>query len=403
MDVLERFLTYVKYDTQSSEDTGTTPSTAKQLRLADHLCDELRALGLEAVRDGFGYVYAHLSASPGLEALPPMGLIAHMDTAPAASGENVQPRVVRFTGEPIVLNAERNIVLSPADFPSLLDYVGQELVVTDGTTLLGADDKAGVAEIVTAIEYLRRHPELSHGPLCVAFTPDEEIGEGADHFNLERFGAQFAYTVDGGALGELEYENFNAAAATVRFHGRNIHPGEAKGKMINAALLAAQYVNLLPPAETPAHTQGYEGFFHVTQLSGNETEAELRLIIRDHDRSRFETRKALLEVLAQPIRAQYGEERVEVAVRDSYYNMREVIEDHMELITRAREAFEGLGVPPRTMPIRGGTDGARLSFLGLPCPNLSTGGVNFHSVFEYLPVNSLRKMAEVLVKLCTCR
>jgi tripeptide aminopeptidase len=400
MDVLERFLTYVKFDTQSSEETGTTPSTEKQLKLADHLCSELKELGLEdALRDEFGCVYAHLPASPGMEGVAPFGLIAHMDTAPAASGTDVKARVEPFTGEPIVLNKEKNIVLSPRDFPSLMDYVGQELVVTDGTTLLGADDKAGVAEIVSTVEYLIQNPQVKHGVLCIAFTPDEEIGEGSDHFNLEQFGAKTAYTVDGGALGELEYENFNAASARIRFHGRNIHPGEAKGKMINAALLAAEYVNLLPPAEAPAHTEGYEGFFHVTQISGDETEAEVRLIVRDHHRERFEARKALLEVLAQPLRSKYGAERVELTVEDSYYNMREKIEPHMELITRAKAAFAAAGVEACTVPIRGGTDGAQLSYRGLPCPNLSTGGVNFHGVFEYLPVESLRKMVEVLVAL----
>ena len=401
MDVLDRFLTYVKFDTQSSETTRTTPSTAKQLGLADHLSGELEAMGLDTFRDPLGYVYAHLSASPGLEALPPMGLIAHMDTSPAASGPNVKARVVRFTGEPIVLNRKKHMVLSPAEFPSLLDYVGEELVVTDGTTLLGADDKAGIAEIMTAVEHLVRHPELRHGPLSIAFTPDEEIGEGADHFDLHHFAAQFAYTVDGGALGELEYENFNAADARIRFHGRNIHPGEAKDKMINAVLMAAEYVDLLPPAETPANTEGYEGFFHVMELNGNVSEAEVRLIVRDHDRGRFEARKALLETLARTLRKQYGDWRVEVLVEDSYYNMREKIEPHMELITRAKAAFEAAGVTPRTVPIRGGTDGARLSYMGLPCPNLSTGGVNFHGVHEYIPVESLRKMTRVLVNLCT--
>ena len=400
MDVLERFLTYVKYDTQSQEGTGRTPSTAKQLRLADHLCEELTELGLDALRDPIGYVYAHLPASPGLEALPPLGLIAHMDTSPAASGANVKPRVVPFTGEPIVLNREKNITLSPEDFPALRECLGQELVVTDGTTLLGADDKAGVAEIITTVETLVHHPELRHGPLCIAFTPDEEIGEGADHFDLDHFGAEYAYTVDGGALGELEYENFNAASARVRFHGRNIHPGEAKGKMINALLLAAEYVHLLPPAETPSHTEGYEGFFHVHSIEGTVSEAEVRLLVRDHDARRFEERKELLEALAQTIRVKYGPNRVDVEVRDSYYNMRGQIEPHWEIIEQARAAFEAVGVEPRTVPIRGGTDGARLSYMGLPCPNLSTGGVNFHGIYEYIPVESMEKMVQVLVHLC---
>lgn len=402
MDVMERFLDYVSYDTQSSETTGTTPSTEKQLVLADHICEDLKKCGVTDVRrDRFGCVYGRIPATPGMESATPMGLIAHMDTSPDAPGAGVKPRIVTFDGEDIVLNKEKNIVLSPKDFPSLNRYVGQELIVTDGTTLLGADDKAGVAEIVSAVEYLAHHPELKHGELWIAFTPDEEIGEGADHFDLEQFGAKYAYTVDGGALGELEYENFNAAAAQIRFHGQMIHPGEAKNKMVNAVLLAAEYINMMPQAETPAHTEGYEGFFHVNYLHGNEGEAELRMIIRDHDRTRFEERKQLLHVLAEPIRAKYGAERVEVSIQDSYYNMREQIEPHMELIVQAHAAFEAAGVESVTLPIRGGTDGARLSYMGLPCPNLSTGGLNYHSVYEYIPVKSLQTMVEVLVNLCT--
>ncbi len=400
MDVLERFLTYVSFDTQSKEGTGRTPSTSRQLRLADHLWTELEDLGLEARRDPLGYVYARLEATPGQEQRSALGLIAHMDTSPSASGARVRPKVVRYQGEDIPLNPELGIVLSERVFPSLGQYLGQELVVTDGTTLLGADDKAGIAEIVTTVEYLVNHPQIPHGELWVAFTPDEEIGEGADHFDLEHFGANCAYTVDGGALGELEYENFNAASARIRFHGRSIHPGEAKGRMINALLMAVEYLSLLPPQETPAHTEGYEGFFHVHHIDGTEAEAEVRLLVRDHDRARFEARKDLLEALAQTLRSQYGAQRVEVELRDSYYNMREMIEPHWALIERARAAFEAVGVEPRAIPIRGGTDGARLSYMGLPCPNLSTGGVNFHGVYEYIPVESMEKMVGVLVELC---
>lgn len=398
MDVLDRFLRYVSYDTQSSETSETTPSTEKQKVLGAALAAELDQLGLRGARmDDKGYVYATLPATPGCEGVPCLGFIAHMDTSPSAPGANVKPAVVRYQGGDLPLAGGR--VMKAADFPSLAKYVGQELVVTDGETLLGADDKAGVAEIMTAVEYLSAHPEIKHGPIAVGFTPDEEVGRGADFFDIKGFGAAAAYTVDGGELGEIEYENFNAANAGVYIHGENIHPGEAKNKMKNALLIGQEFLNLLPAAETPGHTEGYEGFYHFHRAEGDENEAQLHFLIRDHDRANFEARKAFLKTCGDFLNAKYGEGTVEVLVRDSYYNMRERIEPHMYLIHAARAAMEKAGVTPRVVAIRGGTDGARLSYEGLPCPNLSTGGLNFHGVHEYIPVESLRKMVEVLVNL----
>lgn len=400
MDVLDRFLRYVSYDTQSSETSETTPSTEKQKALGKALAEELAAIGLQKARmDDKGYVYALLPATPGRESVPCLGLIAHMDTSPSASGADVKARVVRYEGGDLVLGPGR--VMRAAEFESLQNYVGQELVVTDGTTLLGADDKAGVAEIVSAVEHLLAHPEIPHGPIAVGFTPDEEIGRGADFFDIPGFGAAAAYTVDGGELGEIEYENFNAANAGVFIHGVNIHPGGAKNKMKNALLIGQEYLNLLPPAETPGHTEGYEGFYHLHHMEGDETETDLQFLIRDHDRAKFEARKEFMRSCGEFLNAKYGAGTVEVVVKDSYYNMREQIEPHMYLIDAARAAMEKAGVAPQVVPIRGGTDGARLSYEGLPCPNLSTGGLNFHGVHEYIPVESLRKMVEVLVNLVT--
>ncbi len=402
MDVLERFLSYVSYDTQSDDTSETVPSTAKQKLLGAALAEELGRIGLQHAHMGEkGYVYAWLPASAGCEGAPCVGLIAHMDTAPDLSGANVRPRVVDYEGGDIVLNEEKGIVMHCADFKSLSRYKGQQLVVTDGTTLLGADDKAGLAEIMTAMEYLVNHPELRHGRIAVCFTPDEEVGRGADHFDVEGFGAAVAFTVDGGELGELEYENFNAANAGVYIRGMNIHPGSAKDKMKNALLIALEFAALLPPAETPGHTEGYEGFYHLHRMDGNESEAALHLLIRDHDMAKFEAQKAYLERCAHFLNKKYGADTVALSLKDSYYNMREKIEPHMYLIYRARAAMERAGVTPITTPIRGGTDGARLSYMGLPCPNLSTGGVNFHGRNEYVPVESLRKMVEVLVNLVT--
>lgn len=400
MDVLDRFLRYVSYDTQSSETSETTPSTEKQKALGKALAEELAAIGLQKARmDDKGYVYALLPATPGRESVPCLGLIAHMDTSPSASGADVKARVVRYEGGDLVLGPGR--VMRAAEFESLQNYVGQELVVTDGTTLLGADDKAGVAEIVSAVEHLLAHPEIPHGPIAVGFTPDEEIGRGADFFDIPGFGAAAAYTVDGGELGEIEYENFNAANAGVFIHGVNIHPGGAKNKMKNALLIGQEYLNLLPPAETPGHTEGYEGFYHLHHMEGDETGANLQFLIRDHDRAKFEARKEFMRSCGEFLNAKYGVGTVEVVVKDSYYNMRQLIEPHMYLIDAAKAAMEKAGVAPQVVPIRGGTDGARLSYEGLPCPNLSTGGLNFHGVHEYIPVESLRKMVEVLVNLVT--
>ena len=400
MTVVERFLKYVGFDTQSDENSGESPSTGKQKILGAALAEELSVLGLHnAHMDEHGYVYGWLPASPGCEGIPCVGLIAHMDTSPDAPGEGVKPRIVRYEGGDLVLNQEKGIVMRAAEFESLGRYVGQELIVTDGTTLLGADDKAGVAEIFSCLEYLTTHPEVRHGRIAVGITPDEEVGRGADRFDVAGFGAAVAYTVDGGELGELEYENFNAASAKLTVHGFNIHPGSAKNKMKNALLIALELAGMLPPAETPAHTEGYEGFYHLNHLAGDETEARLSYIIRDHDREKFEARKAFLTAVAAFLNGKYGEGTVGLELRDQYYNMREQIEPHMYLIHRARAAMEAVGVQPVEIPIRGGTDGARLSYEGLPCPNLSTGGVNFHGIFEYIPVPSLEKMVEVLVQL----
>ncbi len=402
MNVTERFLRYVGFDTQSSEESTTVPSTAKQKVLGEALAAELSQIGLQnAHMDEYGYVYAWLPASTGCEGVPCVGLIAHMDTSPDASGENVKARIVDYAGGDIVLNEEKNLIMKAAEFESLAKYQNQQLIVTDGTTLLGADDKAGVAEILTAMEYLVAHPELRHGRIAVGITPDEEVGCGSDHFDVAGFGAAVAYTVDGGELGELEYENFNAANAGVYIRGVNIHPGSAKNKLKNALLVGNEFVGLLPPAEIPGHTEGYEGFYHLHSMKGDETETQLHLLIRDHDREKFEARKAHLVRCGEFLNAKYGPGTIEVVIKDSYYNMKSQIEPHMYLIHRARAAMEKAGVTPIVTPIRGGTDGARLSYMGLPCPNLSTGGVNFHGCNEYIPVRSLEKMVEVLINLVT--
>ena len=402
MQVTERFLHYVSYDTQSDENSTSCPSTARQKVFGAALAEELTAIGLQnAHMDEKGYVYGWLSATPGCEGVPCVGLIAHMDTSPSAPGADVKPRIVRYEGEPIVLDPETGVTLGPEQFESLSRYVGENLIVTDGRTLLGADDKAGVAEIVSAVEYLALHPEIPHGRIAVAFTPDEEVGRGADGFDVENFGAAVAYTVDGGELGELNYENFNASRAVVTVHGVNIHPGSAKNKMKNALLIAYAFVGQLPVEETPAHTEGYEGFYHLGYLTGDESRAELHFILRDFTRDGLERREALLRSIAGRLNGQWGEGTVEVAITQQYANMRERIEPHMYLILRARAAMEACGVAPVELPIRGGTDGARLSELGLPCPNLCTGGANFHGVHEYIPVFALEKMVEVLIRLVT--
>ena len=386
MTAAQRFLRYIRYDTQSDETSQTVPSTEKQRSLGALIAQELRELELEGVElDEKGYVYAVLPATPGQEAAPTIALLAHLDTAPGVSGEHVQPRQVPCTGEDIVLNEALGVVMETAVFPDLLENVGKTLIVTDGTTLLGADDKAGVAEIIAAVAYLRAHPELPHGRVALCFTPDEEIGRGADHVDLEKLGAAFGYTVDGGPLGTLEYENFNAAGAEVIVRGVNIHPGEAKGKMKNASLIAAEFIAMVPPAEAPAYTQGYEGFYHLCSLEGDESWARLSWLIRDHQREKFQERKDCLERIAAYLNARYGAGTVTLRIQDSYYNMKEKLLPHPEILERARHAFRAVGVEPRDVPIRGGTDGAKLSFLGLPCPNLSTGGYHYHGIFEYIP------------------
>ena len=401
MDIVERFLKYVSFDTQSAEDTGKTPSTDKQLDLARYLQSELKEIGLQDVElDANGYLYATLPANTDKE-VPVIGFIAHMDTSPDCSGKNVRPRIVKaYDGKDIVLNAEGGIVSSPAKFPELLDHVGEDLIVTDGYTLLGADDKAGIAEIVQAMVYLLEHPEVKHGKVRVAFNPDEEIGLGAHKFDVEKFGCDWAYTMDGGEVGELEFENFNAASAKVEVSGVSVHPGYAKGKMVNAVRVAAEFAGLLPPAETPEATAEYEGFYHLLGINGNVERATLSYIIRDHDRAKFETRKALFTQAASWLNAKYGEGTVKASVNDQYYNMREKVEPVMHIIDLAVEAMHETGVTPKVRAIRGGTDGAQLSFKGLPCPNLFAGGLNFHGPHEFLPIPSLRKASEVVVKIC---
>ena len=401
MKASERFLQYVLFDTTSCEENPHCPSTANQLTFANRLVEELHTLGVEDARvDENGYVYGSLPANCETDA-PALGFISHMDTSPDASGAGVKPHIVKnYDGGDIVLNEKEHIVMSPARYPTLRDYVGQDLIVTDGTTLLGADDKAGIAEIMTLVEEIQRD-NLPHGKLCFGFTPDEEIGRGADLFDVPGFGAQYAYTVDGGKLGELEYENFNAASATVTVHGLNIHPGDAKNKMKNALLIGIQFQNMLPAAEIPACTEGYEGFQHLNRMSGDEEKTVLHYIIRDHDRQKFEAKKDRFLRIAAFLNAEYGEGTVEVELTDSYYNMKEKIEPYYFLIENAKQAMRKAGVEPRIQPIRGGTDGARLSYMGLPCPNLSTGGHNAHGRFEYIPVQSMDAMVHVL-RLLAC-
>ena len=399
-EVLDRFLRYVSYDTQSKEEEEAIPSTSSQLALAKLLRDELAQMGAAQVRmDEHGYVYAKILSNTS-RSVPALGFIAHMDTSPALSGRDVKPQLVKnYDGGDICLNQEHGIVLSPADFPELLEYKGQTLVTTDGTTLLGADDKAGAAEIMSMAAWLLAHPEEEHGDICIAFTPDEEVGRGADLFDVEGFGAAGAYTVDGGALGELEYENFNAASARLTIQGSSIHPGSAKGRMKNAILIGMEFQSLLPAFENPMYTEGYEGFYHLDHMEGNVEQAVLEYIIRDHDREKFEKKKVFFQQAADFLNQKYGENTVQPVIRDSYYNMREVIEPHFYLVERAKAAMEELGITPRIAPIRGGTDGARLSYMGLPCPNLCAGGHNAHGKYEYVSVESMERIVELLVRL----
>ena len=400
MNVIDRFLNYVKFDTQSDELTNMTPSTPGQMIFARHLEKELHELGLtEITLDDNGYLMATLPGNITDRKVPTVGFIAHLDTSPDMSGHHVNPRIVgKYDGGDITLNADENIVRSPDEFPELLNYVGQDLIVTDGKTLLGADDKAGIAEIISAVDYLKKHPEIKHGKIRIAFNPDEEIGQGAHKFDVKQFGADWAYTMDGGEIGELEFENFNAAVAKVTFKGRNVHPGYAKHKMINSMRIANQFVIMLPRWETPEHTEDYEGFYHLVGMEGSVEQTVLTYIIRDHDRDRFERRKKEFEHLARKINHEFPD-CCTLEIKDQYYNMREKIEPVMHIIDIAEEAMRQEGVTPRVVPIRGGTDGAQLSFKGLPCPNIFAGGLNFHGRYEFVPIPSMEKAEKVIVRI----
>ena len=400
MALVERFLKYVSFDTQSSEETEVTPSTPGQMVFAKYLKEELESLGLEDITlDEHGYLFATLPANID-KPVPTIGFIAHMDTSPDMSGKDVSPRIVQnYDGSDIVLCAEENVVLSPSQFPELLDHKGEDLIVTNGKTLLGADDKAGIAEIVSAIVYLKEHPEIKHGKIRIGFNPDEEIGLGAHKFDVEKFGCDWAYTMDGGEIGELEFENFNAASAKITFKGRNVHPGYAKNKMINSIRVANRFCAMLPAHETPEHTEGYEGFYHLISFNGDVEQTTVAYIIRDHDRARFESRKKKIERFVSEINAEYGEGTATLELRDQYYNMREKIEPLMHIIDTAFAAMEAVGVKPNVKPIRGGTDGAQLSFKGLPCPNIFAGGLNFHGRYEFVPIQNMEKAMNVIVKI----
>lgn len=400
MTVTDRFLSYVAFDTQSDELTNMTPSTPGQMIFADYLKEQLEKMGLEEISlDNNGYLMASLPANCNTKA-PVIGFIAHLDTSPDMSGKHVKPRIVNnYDGKEILLNKEENIVLSPEEFPELLNYLGQDLIVTDGTTLLGADDKAGIAEIISAVAYLQAHPEIKHGKIRIAFNPDEEIGQGAHKFDVGKFGAEFAYTMDGGAVGELEYENFNAASAKVTIKGRNVHPGSAKHKMINSMRVATQFIVMLPRWETPEHTEGYEGFYHLVGIEGSVEKTVLSYIIRDHDRARFESRKREIEHLVRKTNMEFPG-CASVEIKDQYYNMREKIEPVMHVVELAEKAMREAGVEPKVQPIRGGTDGAQLSFKGLPCPNIFAGGENFHGRYEFVAIPSMDKATDVIINIC---
>lgn len=399
-DVIERFLKYVKIDTESAPGIEAFPSTEKQKNLANLLKIELEEMGAVSVKvDEYGYVYAEIPATLKRKiAVPVLGFIAHMDTSCAVSGKDVKPQIIEnYDGTDICLNKEKGYFLKTKEFSEILRYVGDDLIVTDGTTLLGADDKAGIAEIMTMADTLLKHPEIEHGTIKIAFTPDEEVGRGADFFDVKGFGADYAYTVDGGALGELEYENFNAAGASVVIQGKSIHPGSAKGQMINAVLLAMEFQSMLPQAQSPAHTEGYEGFYHLDTITGTVESAKMDYIIRDHDKEKFEQKKQRMQKIAAYLNEKYGQNTIKLDIKDSYFNMKEKIEPHMHLIEHAKMAMEETGVQPCIVPVRGGTDGARLSYMGLPCPNLCTGGMNFHGRYEYISVQSMEKTVEILL------
>ncbi|THF53259.1 peptidase T [Flavobacterium supellecticarium] len=402
--IIDRFISYVTVDTESDPNSDTTPSTAKQWDLANQLVEELKAIGMEEVTiDANAYIMATLPSNVEHD-VPTIGFISHFDTTPDFTGANIKPQIVEnYDGKDIILNKEQNIVLSPGYFKDLLQYKGQTLITTDGTTLLGADDKAGITEIVTAMEYLINNPEIKHGKIRIGFTPDEEIGRGAHKFDVEKFAADWAYTMDGSQIGELEYENFNAAGAKLTFSGKSVHPGYAKGKMINSMLLANKFISKLPKHETPQETKGYEGFFHVTGINGSIEETKVELIIRDHDRKKFEKRKKTVEKIAAKINKkfakQFGGPIVSCEIKDSYYNMREKVEPVIHIVEVAEKAMKELGIKPIIKPIRGGTDGCQLSYMGLPCPNIFAGGHNFHGKYEYVPVESMQKAIEVIVKI----
>lgn len=399
-DIIKRFISYVTIDTESNPTSNTTPSTKKQWDLANKLVAELKAIGLQNVSiDANAYIMATLPSNVVHE-VPTIGFISHFDTSPDFTGANVKPKIIeQYNGEDIILNAEKDIVLSPSYFEDLLLYKGQTLITTDGTTLLGADDKAGICEIVSAMEYLIKHPEIKHGDIKIGFTPDEEIGRGAHKFDVKTFGAAWAYTMDGSQIGELEYENFNAASAVVKIKGKIVHPGYAKGKMVNSMYIAQEYINSLPRMETPEHTEGYEGFFHLHDMHGNVEETTLQYIIRDHDIQHFEARKDVMLKLASALNAQYGNNIITVTVNDQYFNMREKVEPVIHIVDIAEEAMKQVNIKPLIKPIRGGTDGSQLSYMGLPCPNIFAGGHNFHGPYEYVPVESMIKATEVICKI----
>ncbi|NWJ53119.1 MAG: peptidase T [Bacteroidetes bacterium] len=398
-DILDRFLKYISIDTQSDENSETTPSTEKQFNLAKVLVEEMTEMGLQDISlDENGYIMGTLPANTDKK-VPVIGFVSHMDTSPDMPGDaSTACLIENYQGEHVVLN-EEGLTLSPNDFPEMLDYIGQTLIVTDGTTLLGADDKAGIAEIITAMDYLIKHPEIKHGEIRIGFTPDEEIGRGVDKFDVEKFNAEFAYTLDGGGIGELEYENFNAASAKIHIQGRNIHPGYAKNKMMNAILMATEFNAMLPVNERPEFTQDYEGFYHVVKIEGSVEKAYLQYIIRDHDRMKFEEKKVFIQHVTDFMNLRYGENTFVLELKDQYYNMREKVEPVYHIVETAKEAMEQLGIVPKIIPIRGGTDGSRLSYMGLPCPNLFAGGHNFHGKFEYVPLESMVKASEVIIKI----
>lgn len=400
-NIKDRFLRYVAVDTQSNEESESQPSAAKELDLLRMLRDELLAMGVEAELDEYGYVMARIASNIDAD-VPKLGFIAHVDTAPDASGAGIKPQIIDgYDGSDIPLKGVPGLMLKPSEFPELLDHKGETIITTDGTTLLGADDKAGVAEIMTAVQYIVEHPEFKHGELRIGFTPDEEIGRGVVKFDVQKFDADYAYTMDGGEVGELEFENFNAAAAIVHVQGRNVHPGYAKGKMLNAIHIAQEFNDLLPADQRPERTEGYEGFFHLISFKGAVEESDFTYIIRDHDREKFEQKKLVIQQCADFINARYGEGTVTLTVKDQYYNMREQVEPHYHIVDKAVKAMEMAGVKPRIQPIRGGTDGANLSFKGLPCPNIFAGGQNFHGKMEWVPVESMEKAAQVILNIIT--